>query len=108
MLCDGETGAEVAAWKPGGGGGRGPAMRRRYNGYGRALTKSGGGVVAADELPEAVTWRVGREMEGRRVRWRVGSKVWVSYFPNEVNSAYFETRCVEWREEVELHLVDLL
>jgi hypothetical protein len=62
-------------------------------------------VVAGDELPEGVTWRVGREMEGRKVRWRIGGRFWVSYFANEVRSGYWETRCVEWNQEVELALV---
>ncbi|KAJ6810823.1 uncharacterized protein M6B38_104840 [Iris pallida] len=54
VLCDGGSGAEVAA----GGGGTG----RRHGG---AFSKVGGLVVAGDELPEGVSWRVGREMEGR-------------------------------------------
>ncbi|KAG6470864.1 hypothetical protein ZIOFF_071944 [Zingiber officinale] len=103
VLCDGATGAEVAEWRPGGGGGdpRG-GMRRRYSGWGRAFSKGGGVVVAGDELAEAVEWRVGREMEGRVVRWRVGGRVWVSYFANEMKTGYYDTRSVEWREEVEL------
>ncbi|WOK92322.1 hypothetical protein Cni_G01013 [Canna indica] len=105
VLCDGATGAEVAAWKPAGGGDPRGGMRRRYSGWGRAFSKAGGVVVAGDELPEAVEWRVGREMEGRVLRWRVGGRVWVSYFANEVKTGYFETRSVEWREEVDLALV---
>ncbi|XP_042447535.1 uncharacterized protein LOC122032320 [Zingiber officinale] len=106
VLCDGATGAEVAEWRPGGGGGdpRG-GMRRRYSGWGRAFSKGGGVVVAGDELAEAVEWRVGREMEGRVVRWRVGGRVWVSYFANEMKTGYYDTRSVEWREEVELAFV---
>nr|CAD1837886.1 unnamed protein product [Ananas comosus var. bracteatus] len=45
-------------------------------------------------------------MAGRRVTWRVGGRFWATYFPNEVKSGYYESRWVEWREEVELHLVD--
>ncbi|KAG1342016.1 hypothetical protein COCNU_05G002450 [Cocos nucifera] len=111
VLCDASTGAEVAGWRPAGGGGAGGGgdprggMRRRYSGSGRAFSKAGGVVVAGDELAEGVSWRVGREMEGRVVRWRIGGRLWVSYFPNEVKTSYYETRCVEWREEVELALV---
>ncbi|CAL9755663.1 unnamed protein product [Musa acuminata subsp. burmannicoides] len=107
VLCDHATGTEVAAWRPAEGGGGNPSagMRRRYSGWGRAFSKAGGVVVAGDELAEAVEWRVGREMEGRVVMWRVGGRVWVSYFANEVKTGYFETRSVEWREEVELALV---
>lgn len=109
VLCDPVTGTEVSAWRAvsGGTGAADPlnGMRRRYGGPGRAFSKMRGLVVAGDELPEEVTWRVGREAEGRTVRWRVGLKAWVSYLPNEVRSQHFETRCVEWAHEVELPLV---
>ncbi|CAN6312270.1 unnamed protein product [Urochloa humidicola] len=114
VLYDPATGTEVSAWRPGGfgsgGGGAGDprnGMRWRYGGPGRAFSKMRGMVVAGDELPEDMTWRVGREMEGRTLRWRLGLKVWVSYLPNEVRSRHFETRCVEWAHEVELPLVPI-
>ena len=112
VLYDPVTGTEVSAWRPGGGGsGTGAAdprngiMRRRYGGPGRAFSNMRGLVVAGDELPEEMTWRVGREAEGRTLRWRLGLKAWVSYAPNEVRSRHFETRCVEWAHEVDLPLV---
>ncbi|CAL9174832.1 unnamed protein product [Musa hybrid cultivar] len=110
VLHDGATGAEVAASRPESGAGGGEAdrragMRLRYSGSGRAFSKAGGVVVAGDELPETIEWRVGREMEGRVVRWRLGVRVWVSYFANVVKTGYCETRSVEWREEVDLALV---
>ncbi|RLN42145.1 uncharacterized protein C2845_PM01G18610 [Panicum miliaceum] len=111
VLCDPVTGTEVSAWRPGvGGTGAGDprnGMRRRYGGPGRAFSKMRGLVVAGDELPEEMTWRVGREQEGRTLRWRLGLKAWVSYLPNEVRSRHFETRCVEWAHEVELPLVPI-
>jgi hypothetical protein len=112
VLYDPVTGTEVSAWRPGIGGGAGAAdprngMRRRYGGPGRAFSKMRGLVVAGDELPEEMTWRVGREEEGRTLRWRLGLKAWVSYLPNEVRSRHFETRCVEWAHEVELPLVPI-
>ncbi|PKA58151.1 hypothetical protein AXF42_Ash012874 [Apostasia shenzhenica] len=109
VLCNATTGAEVAGWRMSPeegtrGGEVGPRieMRRRYSGAERAFSKVGGVVVAGDELPEGVSWRVGREMEGKTTQWRLGGRVWVSYFPNEVRSGYFETRCVEWEEEVDV------
>ncbi|RLN17598.1 uncharacterized protein C2845_PM02G22750 [Panicum miliaceum] len=111
VLCDPVAGTEVSAWRPGvGGTGAGDprnGMRRRYGGPGRAFSKMRGLVVASDELPEEMTWRVGREQEGRTLRWRLGLKVWVSYLPNEFRSRHFETRCVEWAHEVELPLVPI-
>uniref|UniRef100_A0ACD5XYY2 Uncharacterized protein n=1 Tax=Avena sativa TaxID=4498 RepID=A0ACD5XYY2_AVESA len=111
VLCDPVTGTEVSAWCAGANGGAaGEAdprngMRRRYAGPRRAFSKMRGLVVASDELPEEVTWRVGREAEGRTMRWRVGLRAWVSYLPNEVRSRHFESRCVEWAHEVDLPLV---
>ncbi|CAL4915023.1 unnamed protein product [Urochloa decumbens] len=108
VLYDPVTGTEVSAWRPGvGGGDPRNGMRRRYGGPGRAFSKMRGLVVAGDELPEEMTWRVGREMEGRTLRWRFGLQAWVSYLPNEVRSRHFETRCVEWAHEVELPLVHI-
>lgn len=106
VLCDPATGTEVSAWRPGSReADPRSGMRRRYGGPGRAFSKMRGLVVAGDELPEEVTWRVGREAEGRTMRWRLGLKVWLSYLPNEVRSRHFETRCVEWAHEVELPLL---
>ncbi|CAL4923270.1 unnamed protein product [Urochloa decumbens] len=108
VLYDPVTGTEVSAWRPGvGGGDPRNGMRRRYGGPGRAFSKMRGLVVAGDELPEEMTWRVGREMEGRTLRWRFGLQAWVSYLPNEVRSRHFETRWVEWAHEVELPLVPI-
>ncbi|CAA7393533.1 unnamed protein product [Spirodela intermedia] len=108
VLCDPATGAEAAAWRPGAAAG-GPdprgAMRRRYTGPGRVFNKGGGLVVAGEEHGQWASWRVGREMEGKVMRWRVGAKIWVTYWPNELKSSYVETRCVEWRDDVELPLV---
>ncbi|KAI0493217.1 hypothetical protein KFK09_027493 [Dendrobium nobile] len=99
VLCDGETGTEVAVSDMRAG------MRRRHIGSERAFSKAGGVVLSGDELPEVVSWRVGREMEGEKVRWRLGVRVWASHLPNEVRNGYFETRWVEWEEEVELTVV---
>ncbi|KAM3406795.1 hypothetical protein ACQJBY_000703 [Aegilops geniculata] len=105
VLCDPATGTEVSSWRPGSReADPRSGMRRRYGGPGRAFSKMRGLVVAGDELPEEVTWRVGREAEGKTMRWRLGLKVWLSYLPNEVRSRHFETRCVEWAHEVELPL----
>lgn len=110
VLCDPATGTEISAWRGdnnnnnGGAGDPRNGMRRRYGGPGRAFSKMRGLVVAGDELPEEVTWRVGREAEGRTLPWRVGLKAWLTYLPNQVRSHHFETRCVEWAHEVDLPL----
>ncbi|KAG0485471.1 hypothetical protein HPP92_009550 [Vanilla planifolia] len=53
VLCDVETGEEVAGWRMMGGG-----MSGRW---GRAFGKGGGVVVAGDEMAEGVSWRMGRK-----------------------------------------------
>lgn len=106
MLYDNVTGIEVATWKPlSGGGNLRHNFRNRYVGANRAFTKSGGLVFAGDEYGEGVGWRLSKEMEGSVLKWRIGGQVWLSYWPNEVKSSYFETRCVEWCDEVDLPLI---
>ncbi|XP_047324210.1 uncharacterized protein LOC124927779 [Impatiens glandulifera] len=109
VLCDTTTGIEVAAWSPGSGGERPDVIRRRSNGGDRNFTKSGGWVVAGgggdDGGGRAVGWRLNKEVEGSVMRWRMGCQVWLSYWPSEVRSEYFETRCVEWCDEVDLPLL---
>lgn len=113
-LCDNTTGVEVAMWKPSSNmnvNGCGDYdqvennFRRRYTGANRSFTKSGSLVFAGDGWGEGVKWRLNKEMEGSVLKWRMGGQVWVSYFPNEVTSSYFDTRCVEWCDEVDLPLI---
>ncbi|XP_030553147.1 uncharacterized protein LOC115757169 [Rhodamnia argentea] len=103
VLCDNTTGQEVAAWHPPAGGGDG--FRRRYATASRPFTKSGGLVFAGDEYGESVGWRLSREMEGSVLKWRIGGQVWLSYLANDVKSSYFETRVVEWCDEIDLPLI---
>lgn len=112
MLCNPATGEEVAAWKAGGGGGDGGlGFRRRFNGGGGTKgvgSKRGGGLVmCGDEYGDGVGWRIGKDMEGSVLTWRIGGEIWVSYWANEVKSGLFETRCVEWCDEVDLPLIPL-
>lgn len=106
ILCDNTTGTEVATCRPSSGGGGQPEnnFRKRYTGANRSFTKSGGLVFGGDECG-GVGWRLGKEMEGSVLKWRIGCQIWLSYWPNEVGSSYFETRCVEWCDEVDLPLI---
>ncbi|KAL5561323.1 hypothetical protein UlMin_031070 [Ulmus minor] len=105
VLCDNMTGHEVATWKASSGGDGENGFRDRYSGANRVFTKSGGLVFAGDEYGEGVGWRLSKEMEGSVLKWRIGGQVWLSYTPNEAKSSYFETRCVEWCDEVDLPLI---
>ncbi|OAY25746.1 uncharacterized protein LOC110605147 [Manihot esculenta] len=109
VLYNNTTGHEVATWKMGNnndmGDGKSSGARNRYTGPKRPFTKTRGLVFAGDEYGEGVEWRLSKEMEGSVLKWRIGGQVWVSYWPNEVQSSYFETRCVEWCDEVDLPLI---
>lgn len=112
ILCDNTSGVEVATWKPSsngsgvdGGDQLGNNFRKRYTGANRVFTKSGSLIFSGNECGERVEWRLNKEMEGSVLKWRMGGQVWLSYWPNEVNSSYFETRCVEWCDEVDLPLI---
>ncbi|CAI9101946.1 OLC1v1000117C1 [Oldenlandia corymbosa var. corymbosa] len=120
ILCDNTTGAEIATWKPPSGGGDNSNylmmvnnFARRYSGGNRAFTKSGGVVFAgAEEFGGGgenggggVGWRLSKDMEGSVLKWRIGVQVWLSYFPNDVKASYFETRMVDWCDEVDLPLI---
>ncbi|KAM0028619.1 hypothetical protein Hdeb2414_s0018g00516061 [Helianthus debilis subsp. tardiflorus] len=113
-LCDNMTGVEVSTWQPHVGDDAGPngrvdrdqvgqSFQKRYTGANRSFTKAGNWVFS--EGLEAAKWRLNKEMEGSVLKWRIGGQVWVSYLPNEVKSSYFETRCVEWCDEVDLPLI---
>ncbi|GMP38455.1 hypothetical protein CsSME_00009696 [Camellia sinensis var. sinensis] len=106
ILCDNNTGVEVATWKPSNGNSQMENnFRKRYAGANRPFTKAGGLVFAGDECGGGVGWRLGKEMEGSVLKWRIGCQVWLSYWPNGVKSSYFETRRVEWSDEVDLPLI---
>ncbi|XP_077225016.1 uncharacterized protein LOC143858242 [Tasmannia lanceolata] len=102
VLCDNGSGAEVSKW---GAQDNKIGFQKRYSGAWRAFSKKGGVVFAGDEYGEWVRWRVGKEMEGRVLKWKLGGKVWLSYWPNQFKTCYGETRCIEWCEDVDLPLI---
>ncbi|CAA7058633.1 unnamed protein product [Microthlaspi erraticum] len=93
VLYDRESGQEVANAKP------------RNEGLKNVFSKSGGMVFGRDEYGDEVGWRVGREMEGSVLKFRMGGKIWLTYWPNKLNTSFYETRCVDWCDEVDLPLV---
>ncbi|KAL2537234.1 hypothetical protein Fot_18625 [Forsythia ovata] len=105
ILCDNTTGVEIAMWKPLNGGG--VQFQKRYTGGSRAFTKSGGLIFSGEEYKDGVRWRLSKEMEGSVLKWRIGAQVWLTYLPNDVNSSYYETRCIEWCDEVDLPLIPI-
>lgn len=109
VLCENNSGMEVATNKPPNtiseGGKWESGLGKRYSGANRMFSKSGGLVFAGDEYGEGVEWRLSKEMEGSVLKWRIGGQIWLSYWPNEIKTSYFETRCVEWCDEVDLPLI---
>ncbi|KAL9371078.1 hypothetical protein Peur_036218 [Populus x canadensis] len=112
VLYDNMTGQEVSTRKPigdgnsvGVGGRNGKSFGTRCNGPNRPFTKTGGVVFAGDEYGEGAEWRLSKETEGSVLKWRLGGQVWVSYCPSEVKSSHFETRSVEWCDEVDLPII---
>ncbi|XP_027366490.1 uncharacterized protein LOC113872841 [Abrus precatorius] len=107
VLYDNMTGHEVGSWKPMSQTGDEPAhgLRGRYARANRPFTKNGSVVFAGDEYGEEVGWRLSKEMEGSVLKWRIGGEFWVTYLPNQTKGPYFETRYVEWCDEVDLPLI---
>lgn len=108
VLCDSSSGQEVATGHPGAGSSSGSEFQKRYTGANRPFTKAGGVIFAGDECGRDVVWRLSREMEGSVLKWRVGGQVWLTYWPSNVDvirTSHFETRVVQFCEEVDLPLI---
>ncbi|KNA04987.1 hypothetical protein SOVF_194580 [Spinacia oleracea] len=80
-------------------------LGKRYSRVNRPFMKSGGLVFTGNEYGEEVKWRLNKEMEGSVLKWRIGSKIWLTYWPSHVQSSYYETRCIEWTHQVDLPLI---
>ncbi|CAA2997262.1 Hypothetical predicted protein [Olea europaea subsp. europaea] len=89
ILCDNNTGTEIATWKPSIGGGI--QFWKRYTGGSLAFTKSGGLIFSRKQYKDWVGWRLSKEMQGSVLKWRIGAQVWLTYLPNDINSSYYET-----------------
>ncbi|XP_050223379.1 uncharacterized protein LOC126673325 [Mercurialis annua] len=112
VLHNSTNGKEAATWKTkindnnsDGGDSKGIGNENKYDEPNRPFTKTRGLVFAGDDYGEGVEWRLSKEMEGSVLKWRIGGQVWVTYWPSEVQSSYFETRCVQWCDEVDLPLI---
>ncbi|KAK4801307.1 hypothetical protein SAY86_021794 [Trapa natans] len=107
VLCDSNSGYEVVASRPPPAGG-GSEFQKRYTGANRRFTKGGGVVFAGSECGKDVVWRMSREMEGSVMKWRIGGQIWLTYWPSNadaIRTSHFETRVVEFCDEVDLPLI---
>lgn len=107
VLCDNNTGNEIATWRPSSAA-AGGGSRTFKGGASRAFTKSGGVIFTSGDgewKDGVVRWRLNKEMEGSVLKWRIGGQVWLTYWPNDIKTSYNETRFVEWCDEVDLPLI---
>ncbi|XP_010547975.1 PREDICTED: uncharacterized protein LOC104819551 [Tarenaya hassleriana] len=110
ILYDNETGGEVTETRPYNyyEGDHNNNNNINYDkGFKNTFTKNGGMVFGGDEFGDEVGWRIGREMEGSVLKWRIRGKIWLSYWPNKLHTPFYETRFVEWSDEVDLPLVPM-
>ncbi|GAB2219825.1 hypothetical protein Droror1_Dr00007462 [Drosera rotundifolia] len=111
IFCDNKTGLEVYNMKPlpskdvNAKQRFGDNLRDRYRGADRPFLKSGGLILGGDQCKGEAKWRLSKGMEESVLKWRIGGRVWMSYWPNNIESSYHETRCIEWCHEIDLPLV---
>eukprot|EP01018_Ginkgo_biloba_P004793 Gb_07189 [translate_table: standard] len=110
ILYDTTNGKEVAGSKP-----PKTAMyqhkawfKDRYSNASKPFTRQGGVVFAGDKYSNSIIWRVRNDMEGKTLKWEVGGRIWVTYWPNKYKTSYSETRYVDFCEQVELPLLQQL
>eukprot|EP01018_Ginkgo_biloba_P004792 Gb_07188 [translate_table: standard] len=110
ILYDTINGKEVAGSKP-----SKTAMyqhkawfKDRYSNSSKPFTRQGGVVFAGDEYSKSIIWIVRNDMEGKTLKWEVGGRIWVTYWPNKYKTSYSETRYVDFCEQVELPLLQQL
>lgn len=81
-------------------------FRDRYTNPSRPFTRSGGVIFAGDEYGEGVCWRMCPAAAGKTVEWEMKARVWVTYWPNKKRSLHTETRRLEFRELLQLTVVE--
>lgn len=98
-LFDPTNAKEVAVEKPGR-----MAMLLPNAWFKRFPAAEGGVVFAHDKHPGKISWKLGTNMVGKAVKWKVSGQIFVTYLPHRYSTAYCETRSLEFHETVELTL----
>ncbi|GLJ52286.1 hypothetical protein SUGI_1112160 [Cryptomeria japonica] len=70
----------------------------------KSSTDRGTVVFTRDDYPKPITWRLYRNLEGQTLKWKVQAFIWLTYWPNKEGIRYFETRCHDFRQLVDLTL----
>ncbi|KAK9159199.1 hypothetical protein Scep_005773 [Stephania cephalantha] len=80
-------------------------FKDRYSSASRPFTKQGGVVFAGDEYGDGVKWKVDRKAVGKTMEWEIKGRIWLTYWPNKYRTLYNETRSLEFKEILQLHLL---
>eukprot|EP01018_Ginkgo_biloba_P038544 Gb_41181 [translate_table: standard] len=94
-LFDNVNGTKVASKKPPKPifpGSTQPWYRKRHYASTSPFTEEGGVHFSSDDYGKTFTWRLNKNMEGKILKWHVKGTIWLTYWPNEHNTSYSETR----------------
>ncbi|KAG6530444.1 hypothetical protein ZIOFF_012683 [Zingiber officinale] len=79
-------------------------FRNRYSSVHRPFTKQGGIIFAGDEYGERVWWKVRPAALGKTMEWEIRGSIGLTYWPNKQRTFYSETRKLQFKESLSLHL----
>ncbi|XP_057862061.1 uncharacterized protein LOC131070513 [Cryptomeria japonica] len=77
----------------------------RYFKARRAFTEEGEAAFAKDVYSNPIIWRLSKSLEGQTLKWIVQGSIFLTYWPNTLGTRFSETRCHDFREEVDLPLL---
>ncbi|KAL2333456.1 hypothetical protein Fmac_014669 [Flemingia macrophylla] len=80
-------------------------FKNRYSSAYRPFTRQGGVIFAGDEYGDKVSWKVDKGAVGKTMEWEIRGWIWLTYWPNKRVTFYNETRRLEFREILHLHVV---
>ncbi|ESW35581.1 hypothetical protein PHAVU_001G246900 [Phaseolus vulgaris] len=80
-------------------------FKNRYSSALRPFTRQGGVIFAGDEYGEKVWWKVDKEAIGKTIEIEIRGWIWLTYWPNKRITFHTETRRLEFREIVYVHVV---
>ncbi|XP_020237239.1 uncharacterized protein LOC109816581 [Cajanus cajan] len=79
-------------------------FKNRYSSAYRPFTRQGGVIFAGDEYGDKVWWKVDKGAVGKTMEWEIRGWIWLTYLPNKRVTFFNETRRLEFREIVHLHV----
>ncbi|GLT89242.1 hypothetical protein SLE2022_072330 [Rubroshorea leprosula] len=79
-------------------------FKDRYSSAHRPFTRQGGVIFAGDEYGDSVSWKIDRGAIGKTMLWEISGWIWLTYLPNKHRTFHTETRRLEFREILYLHI----